>query len=135
MYSYETKIRIRYGDIDKMGYCYYGNYPLFYETGRTELMRSLGYTYGRLEDKGILMPVLNMHVNYFQPAFYDDEITVKTTITEMPVARIRFVYELFNVEGKLINKGETTLAFLNEKTRKPMRAPAEIINRLTPYFN
>ena len=134
MYSFDTKIRVRYGETDKMGYSYYGNYPLYYEVGRTELLRSLGYSYRLLEESGILMPVLNLNVNYFIPSYYDDEITVRTIIHEIPTVRIRFVYEIFNTDGKLINKGETTLAFINAETRKPVRAPKEILDCLQPYF-
>ena len=134
MYSFETKIRIRYGDTDKMGYAYYGNYPRFYEVGRTEMLRSLGYTYGRLEDQGIMMPVISLNINYFQPAYYDDELTIKTIVKELPLVKMRFEYEIRNTKGDLINQGETVLAFIDEITRKPMRAPKQIMERLEPFF-
>ena len=76
MYSHEIKIRVRYGETDKMGYVYYGNYPEYYEVGRTELLRSLGFTYRQLEDLGILMPIVEMNIQYFRPSFYDDEINL-----------------------------------------------------------
>ena len=134
MYSYETKIRIRYADTDKMGFAYYGNYPQYYEVGRTEMLRSLGYSYRLLEDKGILMPVVNLNVHYFKPAFYDDEITIKTSIVELPTVRMRFEYEIYKIDGSLINKGETTLGFINAKTGRPVRAPQVILDCLLPYF-
>ena len=85
MYSFETQLRVRYGETDQMGYLYYGNYAQFYEVGRVETMRSLGMSYKTLEtDYGILMPVMSMQVRYVRPAFYDDLLTIKTTIRHFP---------------------------------------------------
>lgn len=134
MYTHETKIRIRYGETDKMGFVYYGNYPLFYEIGRTEMLRSLGSSYKQIEEMGILMPVLSLQVKYIRPAYYDDEITIKTSIKETPTARIIFYYEIYNDTNKLINKGETVLAFINGKTNKPVRAPEFLQKLITIYL-
>jgi acyl-CoA thioester hydrolase len=123
----ETQIRIRYSETDKMGFVYYGNYPQFYEIGRTELFRSADFSYKKLEDAGILMPVLNLSVQYIRPAFYDDLITIKTMVKEVPKSRITFDYEIYNQSGELINKGDTTLGFLNAKTMRPCRPPKEFI--------
>ena len=134
MYSYETKIRVRYSETDKMGYVYYGNYPQYYEVGRVELMRSLGFSYRQLEDMGIMMPVLSMNIRYMRPGFYDDELTIKTTVRELPTSRIRFEYEVTNTEGKVLNNGETVLGFINEDTRRAIRPPKEIMESFMPYF-
>lgn len=117
-----------------MGFCYYGNYPSFYEAGRTELMRSLGMSYRELEEKGILMPVLSMNIQYINSAYYDDEIRVKTIVKKMPSAKITFYYEIYDKHNTLINKAETVLAFLNAKTMKPCRPPAFFIELLKKYF-
>jgi acyl-CoA thioester hydrolase len=78
MYSAETKIRVRYGETDQMGYLYYGYYALYYEVGRAEAIRELGFTYKQMEDMGIMMPVAELNAKYYRPAKYDDLITVKT---------------------------------------------------------
>ncbi|MEM1138147.1 MAG: thioesterase family protein [Bacteroidota bacterium] len=118
-----------------MGFVYYGNYPVFYEIGRVEAMRSLGFSYKKLEESGIMMPVLNSCSKYMLPAKYDELITLKTTITSLPKVKIHFQYKILNEQQKLIHTGETTLAFIKKDTLKPCRVPSEIIDLLNPYFN
>jgi acyl-CoA thioester hydrolase len=119
----ETKIRVRYGETDQMGFVYYGNYPEYYEVGRTEALRQLGTSYKQLEDEGILMPVIKMNVRYIKPGRYDDLLTVKTIVKEVPRTRMEFVYEIYNESGELINVGETTLIFLSKERNKPVACP------------
>jgi acyl-CoA thioester hydrolase, YbgC/YbaW family len=135
MYNTETQIRVRYGESDRMGYVYYGNYPLYYEVGRTEMLRSLGLTYKDMEDNGIILPVISLKIHYEAPALYDDLLTVKTYLKEMPSVRIRFDYEIFNEKGERLNYGETTLVFTDAKTRKPRRPPEYFLEHLKPYFS
>ena len=97
MYSATTHIRVRYGETDQMGYLYYGYYALYYEVGRAESIRELGFTYRQLEEMGIMMPVIELNSQYFRPALYDDLITVKTILKELPDGpKIRFHSELYN---------------------------------------
>jgi len=131
----ETKIRIRYGETDKMSYVYYGNYALFYEQARTEMMRHLGLSYREMEEKGTIMPVLEMYTRYIKPSFYDDLITVKTFLRKMPTVRIRFDYEIYNEAKVLLNTGFTTLTFVDAHTLKPKRPPKYFLDLLTPYFD
>jgi len=119
----ETKIRVRYGETDQMGFVYYGNYPEYYEVGRTEALRQLGTSYKQLEDEGILMPVIKMNVRYIKPGRYDDLLTIKTIVKEVPRTRMEFVYEIYNESGELINVGETTLIFLSKERNKPVACP------------
>jgi len=119
----ETKIRVRYGETDQIGFVYYGNYPEYYEVGRTEALRQLGTSYKQLEDEGILMPVIKMNVRYIKPGRYDDLLTIKTIVKEVPRTRMEFVYEIYNESGELINVGETTLIFLSKERNKPVVCP------------
>jgi len=126
---------VRYGDTDQMGYLYYGNYPLFYEVGRTEAIRQLGITYKSLEESGIALPVTECHIQYLRPAFYDDLVTVKTSVRELnagPV--IQFHTELYNEQQKLLNKGLTTLVFYNMKERRKVPMPEILMSRLQVFF-
>ncbi len=123
MYVSETKIRVRYSETDKMGYVYYGNYPAFYEVGRAEAMRELGMTYREMEDKGVMMPIASMQLKYIRPAYYDDLLTVRTIVKELPTSRMHFFYEVYNEQEKLLNHGETILAFVNINTQRPCPAP------------
>lgn len=135
MFTYETKIRVRYGETDQMGYMYYGNYAAFFEVARTEMLRSLGMTYKSMEEKGVMMPVLEMHCKYLKPARYDEEITIKVTVEKMPGIRMFFRYELYNEESELIHVGETTLAFIDMKRNRPCLPPDDFQNRLKPFFD
>lgn len=134
MYSAETQVRVRYGETDKMGVVYYGNYPLYFEVGRTNLMRDFNLTYRTIEDKGIILPVTDMQIKYHHPAFYDDLLTIKTTIPVLPSVKILFDYQIFNEENKLIATGKTTLVFMNEKTGKLTRPPTVFIEKIKPFF-
>jgi len=123
MHVSETHIRVRYAETDKMGYVYYGNYPAYYEVGRTESLRKLGTTYRKLEESGVMMPVVDMKVQYFRAARYDDLIKVKTIVDELPDRHMRFLYEIYNDEGVLLNKAETTLVFVSSENMRRIRCP------------
>jgi len=123
MFISETKIRVRYAETDKMGYVYYGNYAQYYEVGRVEALRFFGVSYKALEDKGVMMPVVHLNINFKKPAFYDDELTIRTIIKEMPDTKMKFYYEIYNDNKLLINQGETILVFVHHQTMKPCLCP------------
>ena len=118
-----------------MGFVYYGNYAMYYEVARVEALRSLGISYKDLEETGVMMPVLENWSKYIRPARYDDLLTVRLLLKEIPGMRINFEYEVLNEEKKLINLGSTTLVFLEKDTGKPVQVPAAILDVLKPYFN
>ncbi len=118
-----------------MGYLYYGNYALYYEVGRAEAVRELGFTYRQLEEMGTMMPVAELHSHYYRPALYDDLVTVKTILKELPADhKIQFHSELYNEQGQLLNKGVTTLVFYDPKEKKRTDIPQELYTRLAPFF-
>jgi len=117
-----------------MGYVYYGNYAAFFEVARTEMIRDLGITYRSLEEVGVMLPVLSFSIKYFRPAFYDDLLTIKTILTKLPNKRIDFEYEVYNEKGDLLNKAETTLAFVDAKSMKPVDAPKVLIDKTMKFF-
>ncbi|MBN2746332.1 MAG: acyl-CoA thioesterase [Bacteroidales bacterium] len=119
----ETNIRVPYGHTDQMGFVYYGNYPLYYEIGRTESLRSMATSYKALEDDNILMPVIDMNIKYVKPARYDDLLTIRTIVKELPSTRMKFFYEIYNQSVELLNLGETTLIFLSQERNRPVRCP------------
>lgn len=134
MYQTEVKIRVRYGETDQMGYVYYGNYASYYEVARVESFRELGLSYKKLEESGVMMPVLELKTKYLQPAKYDDLLTIKVAIPEMPRLKIKYEYQVFNEAGTLLNTGETTLVFINMSTGKPVRIPERMAVLLDKYF-
>jgi acyl-CoA thioester hydrolase len=134
MFQHSTKLRVRYGETDQMGYMYYGNYAEFYEVGRVEMLRSLGLTYSGMEGSGIKMPVMELHCKYLKPALYDEEITINVIMDKLPGVKIFFRYELFNEKQELINTGETLLVFVNMKTNRPCLPSQDFLDRLKPFF-
>lgn len=134
MYQSETSVRVRYGETDQMAYVYYGVYAMYYEVARVESLRRLGVTYKELEASGVMMPVLENHSKFLTAARYDELLRIVTTIREKPTARIKFEYEIFNEENKLIHQGETLLAFVNTKSGRPCRPPELMMNVLAPFF-
>lgn len=134
MYQSSTQIRVRYGETDQMGYVYYGVYAMYYEVGRVEALRQLGLTYKEIEDLGVIMPVLENQSKYLSPGRYDELLTIVTTVREKPGVRIRFEYEIFNEQKTMIHQGATLLAFVDRKSSRPCRPPAEMQRVLEPYF-
>lgn len=136
MYSAETKIRVRYGETDQMGFLYYGNYAQYYEVGRAEAIRALGFTYKEMEDMGVFMPVAELKSKYIRPVRYDDLVTVKTILKELPESsRINFHSELYNEKQELLNVGVTTLVFFDPVKKAKAEMPAELRIKLAPFFD
>jgi acyl-CoA thioester hydrolase len=134
MITAETKIRVRYAETDQMGFVYYGRYAEYYEIGRVEAMRKLGLSYKEMEEKGILMPVIEYHIEYKKPALYDDEILLITTIKELPKLKITFHHECYNSKEELLNTGYVTLVFLKKENKKPILAPDWFLNECKKFF-
>ena len=135
MIKSESKLRVRYGETDQMGYVYYGVYAQYYEVGRVDAMRQLGFSYKDVEAKGILMPVVEFIVNYKKPAFYDDEITLITYIKKKPEGlKIIFDYECYNSQKELLNTGKVTLVCLDKLTQKMVKLPNWFNKALSSFF-
>lgn len=135
MFIHETQTRVRYGETDQMGYLYYGNYALYYEVGRAEMIRSLGLSYKDMEEKlGVMMPVMSLQMRFVRPALYDELVTIRTTLRELPTGTITFYMELFNEKKKLLNGGSVKLCFVERATNRTVPPPQYLIEKLTPFF-
>jgi acyl-CoA thioester hydrolase len=132
-FSEKTYLRVRYGETDKMGYCYYGNYAQYFEVGRVEALRTLGLSYKSMEDNGIMLPVSEFQVKYFAPAFYDDLLCIETKITELKGPRLYFDYEITNETGNLIAKATTLLVFVNSENMRPISPPEYFTSLIEQY--
>lgn len=130
MISYDEKIRVRYKDTDQMGVVHHSNYIVYYEVARVAALRAWGMPYDEMEKSGIISPILEIGSKYIQPAYFDEELTVRVIIEEIPTVRLKVRYELYNEAGTLINTGHTWLGFLNAETRRPCRAPQYVVDRL-----
>ncbi len=135
MYQSTTQTRVRYAETDQMNVVYYGNYAQYFEIGRVESMRALGFTYKRMEDEGIIMPVVELHTKYLRPATYDDLLTIKTQVRTLPTSyHIEFYQDVFNDEDKLLAAGKVTLYFLKKETWKRTDIPNDMKEALAKYF-
>jgi len=135
MFQHDIQIRVRYAETDQMGFVYYGNYATYFEVARVESFRQLGFSYKSMEEKGVMMPVLELKTKFIRPAIYDDLLTIRTYIKEMPHTRIKFEYEVLNESGVLLNLGETSLVFVNSISRRPCAMPESFLKLLKPYFS
>jgi len=130
MKCHEIKLRVRYGETDQMGVVYHGNYAQYLEIGRIEWLRDLGVSYKKMEEDGIMLPVISLCLNYKKSACYDDVIYVKTQLNKMPTAAIEFDYEILNKDREIITLAKVILAFINIKSKRPVRCPKYILDKL-----
>lgn len=130
MFPHNIQIRIRYGETDQMGVVYHGNYAQYLEMGRIEWLRNLGISYKKMEEEGIMLPVISLSLLYKKSACYDDLITVTTRLKKMPTAKIEFDYIIENEAGEIITTAETALVFIDMKTNRPMRCPKYLLDQL-----
>ena len=130
----DTKIRIYYQDTDQMGVVYYGNYARYYEIGRTEMIRHLGFTYKQMEELGIMLPARSLKINYLKSAYYDDLLTVRTIVDTIPKVKFPIRTEIYNEKGELINSGEVVLVFFSAIKNKPVGAPKFFIDEMLKHF-
>ena len=135
MMFHEHQIRVRYADVDQMGYVYYGHYPRYYEIGRAEFLRSVGFPYKRLEDEGVMCPVASIRIRFLRAPQYDELITIRTTVKKLPATSVTFHMEVLLENGKLANAGEVRLAFVDAKTMKTSHAPESLLEVLRPLFS
>jgi acyl-CoA thioester hydrolase len=115
-----------------MGVVYHGNYPQYMEMGRVEWLRSLGTSYKSMEENGCMLPVISLTIEYKKPAVYDQLIRVRTKLRNIPTVRISFDYELEDENGEILAIAQTDLAFVNTLTKRPMRCPDFLLEKLKP---
>lgn len=135
MFITETHIRVRYAETDQMNVVYYGNYAQYFEVARAESIRNLGFTYKEMEAAGVMMPVVEMQTKYLRPAHYDDLLTIKTILRELPKDhKILFEHEVFNQEKKLLTLGKVTLYFVKIGSFEKTGMPDSLHNLLQKFF-
>lgn len=123
MIKHDAVVRPRYAETDQMGVVYHANYLTYFEVGRSEFFRFLGYSYRELEQKGVILPVIKAEVEYLQPALYDDELLIRTWMSSLKGARLELHYEVIReTEGtvQVLARGKTAHAFVG-KDLKPLK--------------
>ena len=135
MFVTETQIRVRYAETDQMGVVYHSNFFLYYEVSRAESIRNLGFTYADMEKMGVIMPVIEVQSRFMQPALYDDLLTVKTILKELPVHhKIEFHHEVYNEKKELLATGRIILYFMEAKTMKKTTMPEQLYKKIQHHF-
>ena len=134
MITHEIQRRPHYGWVDQMGYLYHAHYVDYFDMGRTELMRSFGMPYAEIERRGVMMPVVDLAIRYRTPSHYDELLTIRTSVREMPTAKITFWYEVIGQDGTLRTEGHVTLAYVDSATRRPMRCPQFVAELIKDHF-
>jgi acyl-CoA thioester hydrolase len=135
MFETNIPIRVRYAETDQMNVVYHANYATYFEVARTESIRQLGLTYREMEDMGLVMPVVEINIKYMRPARYDDLITVRTQLRELPQQHaVTFHQDIFNEAGKMITSGFVTLFFMDATTKQKTQMPALLKEKLMPFF-
>lgn len=130
MFTHETFIRVRYQETDQMGVVHHGNYASYLELSRIEWLDAVGFSYKKLESEGIMLPVYKLDFVFKSPAYFDDELRVRTSLEKLPRASIIFNYEIYNQHGKLLTTAQSILVFVNKNNWKPISCPGVILERL-----
>lgn len=130
MISETISIRPRYNEVDQMGYVYHANYVSYCHQARTELMRSLKICDAYLEANNIMMPVISFNINYKQPVGYDEQIYITARLINMSEIRLKFDFEIINKKDEIIGLANSTVVFVNAQSRKPLRAPSWLSDKL-----
>lgn len=129
--EYTHKQRSRYSETDRMGYVYYGRYLEYFEVARTEMIRSLGFSYRELEDSGVMLPVIHSEIEYKKPILYDEEMHIKVMVFEQPAVRLKTFYEVRTPDSDKVHVfGEVSLVFADANSRRPRKAPKSFIEAI-----
>lgn len=135
MFEFESKVRVRYIETDQMGIVHHANYVQYYELARTECFEACsGMTYAAMEAEGVMLPIVDLQCKYIKPAYYNEVLTVKSIVHDLPSVRLKVDYEIYNEKNELINIGKTTLVFVDSKTRKPCHPPENFMKNIRQYF-
>ena len=133
MKNFSISIKVRYCETDQMGLVHHGSYINYFEEARIAWISDLGFSYSEMEKSGIILPVSKLNVSYFKPAYFDDNLIVNVELVEMPTSRLIFNYTIKN-KDEVVVTGNTVLAFLNKKTKRPIRCPDYMLKKLAPLF-
>ena len=133
MKNFSIEIKVRYCETDQMGLVHHGSYINYFEEARIAWISNLGFSYSEMEKSGIILPVSKLNVSYIRPVYFEDVLVVSVELTEMPTSRLIFNYTIKNKDVVVVT-GTTVLAFLNKETKKPVRCPAYMLEKVNSLF-
>jgi acyl-CoA thioester hydrolase len=130
MKSHESYVKVRYAETDQMGVVHHGNYAQYLEIARLDWLSALGISYKSMEENGVMLPVYELNTKFLKPAVFEDELQIEVKLKELPSVKITFEYLIYNQNKELLTKAFTTLVFMDAKTKKPIRCPQYILEKL-----
>ena len=128
MNTHYIQVRVRYQETDRMGVVYHANYLSYFELGRVEWLRNKGLDYARLEDSGVLLPVVNVSINYKAPARYDQLLSIETELVKIGGASLVFQNKIYDENKQLLVEGEVTLVATDSSSFKPIKIPVSLLS-------
>ncbi len=130
MKRHNTFVKVRYAETDQMGVVHHGNYAEYLEIARLDWLDQLGVSYKTLEKEGVMLPVYELNTKFVKPAYFDDVLRIETQLRELPRVKIEFSYQVFNQNDELITTAYTILVFMDSETKRPIRCPEFILNKI-----
>tara|TARA_B100000686_G_scaffold355380_1_gene474051 strand:+ start:17697 stop:18107 length:411 start_codon:yes stop_codon:yes gene_type:complete len=130
-----NSFRVKYSETDQMGFMHHSNYLILFENARISWLRYLGLSYKKIEEDGIWMPVVESSLKHLKPSFFDDELTTEVKLKNLPKAFLLFNYKISNQLNQIVCTGSTKIAFLNSKTKRPVRCPHFLYSVFEEGFN
>ena len=127
---FRHKIKVRYVESDQMGVVHHSNYPIFFEEARVHWLENFDLAYHKLEKDGLMLPIYDLQLKYHAPAYFGDTLTVEVILSNLRSVKLKFDYRIFNENQKLITTGSTVLVFMNAASRKPIRCPDKLYQKL-----
>lgn len=119
-------VRVRYAETDRMGVAYYANYLVWFEVGRADLMRTLGWTYREMEEEGVSLPVIEARCEYRYPSRYDEELEIRTNGRLLSPVRMQFDYEIVRRADAVVAAVGHTIHAALDKAGRPCRLPDRV---------
>lgn len=130
MKTHTSYVKVRYAETDQMGVVYHGNYPQYLEIARIDWLAEIGISYKQMEDEGVMLPVYDLNLRFKKSAEFDDDLRIETSLSEKPGVRIKFEYRIFNQRDELLTEAATTLVFMDSKSKRPIKCPQYVLDKL-----
>lgn len=130
----ETYLDVRYYETDLMGIVHHSNYIMYMECGRHDMLVQFGIPIWEIERQGVMAPIVSVESRYLRPARMGDRLKVVTMVDSIPTAKLFIRNEIYNQNGELLNTGKVTLGFIDADTRRPVRAPRQVVEALKAHF-
>ena len=131
----ELFLDVRYYETDQMGIVHHSNYVRYFECGRTDMLKKVGLPIERIEEAGVMLPVVSVECRYKTPAVLGDTLRIVTSVDEVPRARLVIRNEVYNPSDQLVCEGSVTLGFIDSNTRRPVRCPEMLVKIFEEHIN